>query len=182
MPKNPAGGRWSFDKENRRPAEGVEPPELPGHSPDALTQEIMERVAAWPGHWGKVEGFQWPVTREAALEELEDFLHHRGEGFGPFQDAMRDGEPFLWHSRIAPALNLSLLSPREVVDRAMRAYRDGLLPIESAEGFLRQILGWREDACPFNALFWSFVGRHRELLRSNPRLAALVGAAEVGYR
>lgn len=140
----PLGGKYSFDSDNRQSATGVQPPELPTHPPDALTREVMERVSGWDGHWGEVEGFDWPVTREGALRELDDFFASRAEGFGPYQDAMLAGEPFLWHARISAAMNLSLISPREVCERVADEHASGHMPLASAEGLLRQILGWRE--------------------------------------
>lgn len=140
----PLGGKFSFDSDNRKSAVGVSSPALPAHPPDALTREIMTRVSKWDGHWGEVDGFDWPVTREGALRELDDFFAVRAEGFGPYQDAMLADEPFLWHARISAAMNLSLLSPREVCDRIAEAHAAGRMPLSSAEGLLRQILGWRE--------------------------------------
>ncbi|MCA9640636.1 MAG: cryptochrome/photolyase family protein, partial [Myxococcales bacterium] len=140
----PIGGQWSFDAKNRQHARGTQPPRVPRHTPDPLTQQIMKRVARWPNHWGSVEGFGWPVTRAAAIEELDHFFQFRAESFGRYQDAMLQGEAFLWHSLISPSINLSLLSPREVCERIQLEFTRGSLPIESAEGLLRQVLGWRE--------------------------------------
>lgn len=140
----PIGGKLSFDAENRRPAKGEKPPALPVHSADAVTRRWMKRAAAWPGAFGSVEGFDWPVTRAQALAELDDFFKVRAKEFGPFQDAMLAGEKFLWHSRLSTSLNLGLLHPREVIERALEAYRRGVMPLASAEGFVRQIAGWRE--------------------------------------
>ncbi|MDY7094011.1 MAG: cryptochrome/photolyase family protein [Acidobacteriota bacterium] len=155
----PEGGRWSFDQENRQPPPDESPPDLPRYEPDDLTREIMARVREWPGHWGEVDGFDWPVTREQALAELDHFLELRGEGFGPYQDAMVHGERFLWHSRLSPALNLGLVLPREVVERTVGAYREGRLPLASAEGFVRQIIGWREF---LRGLYWRRMPELRE--------------------
>jgi len=141
---SPVGGKYSFDADNREHAKGERPPDVPRHAPDALTEQIMERVAGWPGHWGSVDGFDWPVTREAALAELDDFLSRRSGDFGRYQDAMLADEPFLWHARLSVALNLSLISPREVCDAVAKAHDDGDMPLAAAEGFIRQVLGWRE--------------------------------------
>lgn len=148
----PLGGKYSFDSDNRQSATGVQPPELPTHPPDALTRDVMERVSGWDGHWGEVEGFDWPVTREGALRELDDFFASRAEGFGPYQDAMLAGEPFLWHARISAAMNLSLISPREVCERVADEHASGHMPLASAEGLLRQILGWREF---MRGIYWT---------------------------
>ncbi|MEQ9317824.1 MAG: cryptochrome/photolyase family protein, partial [Polyangiaceae bacterium] len=107
----PVGGKLSYDEKNRKPAKGLSPPDLLAHEPDELTTRIMERVSGWQGRWGSVDGFAWPVTRSAALEELDDFFARRAADFGPYQDAMLEGERFLWHARISAALNLGLLRP-----------------------------------------------------------------------
>ncbi len=140
----PVGGKLSYDEKNRKPAKGLSPPDLLAHEPDELTTRIMERVSGWQGRWGSVDGFAWPVTRSAALEELDDFFARRAADFGPYQDAMLEGERFLWHARISAALNLGLLRPREIAERIQSAYDAGDMPLSSAEGLLRQIIGWRE--------------------------------------
>lgn len=140
----PAGGKYSFDSDNRKPPSDARPEAAKGHAPDAITRGAMKEVAGWDGFFGDVDGFDWPVTRKDALRELDDFFETRAERFGPFQDAMITDEPYLWHTRIAAAMNLSLLSPREVCERVARAHREGEMPLNSAEGLLRQILGWRE--------------------------------------
>ena len=95
-------------------------------------------------HYGSVDGFDWPVTRAQALEALSDFAAHRLQDFGRVQDAMWQDEPFLYHALISSSLNLKLLDPREVIDAAVARYDEGAVPIEAVEGFVRQILGWRE--------------------------------------
>ncbi|MEZ4446640.1 MAG: cryptochrome/photolyase family protein [Polyangiaceae bacterium] len=140
----PKGGKWSYDDDNRHHARGVTPPAIERHEPDALTRRIMERVATWKGYFGEVDGFDWPVTREQALADLDRFFEERAEGFGRYQDAMLVGEPYLFHSLVSPALNLSLLSPREICERIALEEDAGRIPLASAEGLLRQILGWRE--------------------------------------
>ncbi len=142
--KKPEGGKWSFDAENRKPARGHSPPEIPRCEPDAMTRQQIDRVAKWKGHWGEAEGFSWPVTRQDALRHLDIFFEHRAESFGRFQDAMLAEQPFMWHSLISPAMNVGLLSPREVCERIVNEYASGRIPLASAEGLLRQILGWRE--------------------------------------
>lgn len=141
----PVGGTWSYDAENRKaiPAE-VEPPGWPGFTPDTLTRSVMADVRTWDGHWGDVEGFDWPVTRAQALSLLDDFVTHRLKRFGDYQDGIRAGDPFLWHSGIAAAMNLSLLHPREAIDAAVVAWESGEAPLNAVEGFVRQVLGWRE--------------------------------------
>ncbi|MEM8931841.1 MAG: cryptochrome/photolyase family protein [Acidobacteriota bacterium] len=142
----PVGGQWNFDKENRRalPA-SVEPPEPLRFEPDAITREVVALVRrAFPDAPGRLDTFGWPVTRAEALAALDDFVRHRLPRFGAYQDAMRGGAPWLFHSLLSPPLNLGLLDPREVIDAAVRAHADGSAPIAAVEGFVRQILGWRE--------------------------------------
>ena len=95
-------------------------------------------------HPGRLEKFDLPVNRQQALQSLGDFIEHRLPDFGTYQDAMWQGETFLYHSRLSHAISLHLLTPREVVAAAEAAYRDGSAPLASTEGFIRQILGWRE--------------------------------------
>jgi deoxyribodipyrimidine photolyase-related protein len=142
----PAGGRWNFDAENRkRLPPGTRCPPLPRFAPDAITREVMDLVAArFPGHIGSPEGFAWPVTADDAQAALADFIANRLPGFGDWQDAMAIGEPGLFHSLLAPALNLGLLDPRAVCRAAEAAWRAGAAPLNAVEGFIRQILGWRE--------------------------------------
>jgi len=113
--------------------------------PDALTQEVMDLVASrYPSSLGSVEGFAWPVTAEGAARAADEFFAARLEWFGPFEDAMAVGEPTLFHSLLSASLNLGLLDPLELCWRADAAYRAGAVPLASAEGFIRQVLGWRE--------------------------------------
>lgn len=144
----PLGERWNFDEENREtPDAGHDFPAAPRFEPDDLTREVMTEVEErYPDHFGSSDGFAWPVTREHALEALDDFVEHRLAHFGPYEDAMVDGEAVLYHSLLSPALNLGLLHPREVCERALDAFHeaDGAIPLQSIEGFIRQILGWRE--------------------------------------
>lgn len=141
----PSGGSWNFDTENRKPwPKGRAAPARMLVKPDALTREVMAQVGRWKGRWGSVEGFSLPVTRHHALALLERFVTERLGDFGPCEDAMVAGETDLLHSTLSSAINVGLLHPLEVVRRAERAYRDGTAPLPSVEGFIRQILGWRE--------------------------------------
>lgn len=141
----PAGGKWSYDAENREAVpKGAPVPRLGAFPPDALTRAQLERVASWPGFWGSADAFDWPVTRADALVFLEQFVAERLECFGRYEDAMVSGEPFLWHSCLSVLLNLSLLSPREVCEAVLDAYAAGRVPLNSAEGLIRQVAGWRE--------------------------------------
>ncbi len=142
---SPVGGAWNFDAENRKPwPKGRAAPPRMVVEPDALTREVMAQVARWKGRWGSVDGFSLPVTRKDALALLERFVTERLADFGPFEDAMVAGEPDLLHSCLSSVINVGLLHPLEVVKRAERAYREGQVPLPSAEGFIRQVLGWRE--------------------------------------
>jgi len=144
----PAGGRWNYDAENRGSFGKTGPGRLPvpqAFAPDASTREVLALVEArFPEHPGRLEAFDWPVTPEQAEQALEDFIAHRLAKFGEYQDAIWSGEPWLYHSRLSAAMNLKLLSPRRAVAAAVAAWRAGRAPIEAVEGFVRQILGWRE--------------------------------------
>lgn len=145
----PLGGEWNYDKDNRRPfgksGPSPRPPRPPHSPPDAVTREVMHMVARrFPDAPGSVEGFAWPVTRDAALAALCHFIDTRLADFGPYEDAMWQGEPFLYHSALSPLLNLHLLSPRECCDAAIEAFLRGRAPLASVEGFIRQLIGWRE--------------------------------------
>ncbi|MBX3096331.1 MAG: cryptochrome/photolyase family protein [Fimbriimonadaceae bacterium] len=142
----PRGGRWSFDAENRRTIpKGVHPPTIDVVKPDDTTKEVIGLVSErFSNHPGDAKEFAYAVDRQGALAWLESFLEERFGGFGPYEDAMAKDEVFLWHSVLTPYLNSGLLSPKEVIDRAIAKFQQGGIPIESAEGFIRQILGWRE--------------------------------------
>lgn len=144
----PSGGRWNFDADNRERFDREGPVGLVSprrFAPDAITREVLADVERCFGdHPGSLEHFGWPVTRGDALAALDDFVEHRLPRFGRYQDAMWCGQPFLYHSLLSVALNLRLLDPREVIERATTAYRDGHAPLASVEGFVRQLLGWRE--------------------------------------
>ena len=144
----PIGGEWNYDSENRAAFGKQGPGLLPApqqFAPDELTREVVTLVESeFSGHVGNLAHFDWPVTPEDAAAALHDFINHRLAAFGPFQDALWPGEPWLYHSRLASALNLKLLSPQQVIAAAEAAWRQHRLPIASVEGFIRQILGWRE--------------------------------------
>jgi deoxyribodipyrimidine photolyase-related protein len=144
----PVGGQWNFDADNRKSfpktgPKGIRP--ALRFPPDAITKQVIADLAKHlPEQPGESTSFGWPVTREDGLLALKDFLEHRLASFGATQDAMWTNEPFLSHSLLSVALNLKLIHPREVVSAAEAAYRAGRIDIASAEGFIRQILGWRE--------------------------------------
>ncbi len=142
----PVGGQWNFDAENRKrlPASLTLPPR--GRTaPDTVTREVIALVAhRFRDHFGDLDGFGWAVTRTDALAALDHFIADALPSFGDYQDAMAEGEPFLFHALLSPYLNIGLLLPREVCLAAETAYRAGKAPLNAVEGFIRQILGWRE--------------------------------------
>lgn len=161
----PVGGQWNFDHENRGAFGKKGPgflPKAPSFPPDAVTREVLADVEHHFGdHYGRCDAFDWPVTRAQALEALQDFVVHRLPDFGRFQDAMWQGEPFLYHALISSALNLKLLDPREVIAAAVARFEAGHAPLEAVEGFVRQILGWREF---MRGVYW---WRMPQLLEAN---------------
>jgi len=151
----PAGGQWNFDHDNRKPAKGdlLRPRPL-RFDPDAETKAVLALVEARFAHFGRLRPFLWATDRQGALAALDDFVTHRLARFGDEQDAMLDGEAFLSHAVISPYLNLGLLSPLEVCRAVEAAWQAGRAPINAAEGFIRQIIGWRE----FVRGIWSLQG------------------------
>ncbi len=167
----PAGGQWNFDKDNRKPLpKKMDPPPIPIFAPDAITRDVIALVEArFSKHFGKLEKFAFAVTREQALIALEDFVSNRLPSFGDYQDAMRADAPFLFHSILSPYINAGLLTPREVCDATQEVYEAGHVPLNAAEGFIRQILGWREYV---RGIYWlkmpdyedtNFLDAHRPL-------------------
>ncbi len=142
----PAGGRWNFDTDNRKRLPATEtPPERLRFPPDAVTREVLDVVRRRFGNnFGDLEPFGWAVTRGQARAALEHFVADCLPRFGDYQDAMKAGEGFLFHGVISPYLNAGLLTAREACERAETAYRDGTAPLNAVEGFIRQIVGWRE--------------------------------------
>ena len=142
----PEGGQWNFDKDNRKPPKGkLKTPTPRWFEPDDITQAVIEKVEglAIPT-FGQATPFRWAVTREQALQVLDIFISDRLETFGPYQDAMVTGEDTMWHALLSPYLNLGLLHPLEVIQRVEEVYHQQNLPLNSVEGFIRQVLGWRE--------------------------------------
>lgn len=158
----PAGGAWNFDKENRkRLPQDASPPKLPRFEPDETTSDVIALVAErFAGHFGELENFGWAVSRKDALKALDHFIEHALPRFGDYQDAMAEGEDFLYHSALSPYINLGLLSAREVCERAEAAYQAGDAPINAVEGFVRQILGWREYV---RGVYWLKMPDYAEL-------------------
>ena len=142
----PVGDRWNFDAENRKRLPAGQPiPKPPEFEPDAITAEVITLVRERFGdHFGTCDGFSFPVTAQQARAALEDFITHRLPQFGDWQDAMKTGEPSLFHALVSTSINAGLLEPRAAIEAAEAAFRAGKVPLNAAEGFIRQILGWRE--------------------------------------
>lgn len=144
--ERPAGGQWNFDASNRKPLPaGARLPERDRFAPDMVTRQVLDLVARhFPHHFGDLEPFGWAVTRPQALEALAHFIDICLPRFGDYQDAMKTGEPFIYHAVIAPYINIGLLTAIEVCDAAVAAHGAGHAPLAAVEGFVRQIIGWRE--------------------------------------
>ena len=142
----PMGGEWNYDSKNRKPPkDNLNIPEPYCNGIDEITREVMSLVAGhFPDHFGDLEPFYFAVTRQQALQTLNLFIEERLPNFGDYQDAMIEGEPWMYHSHISFYLNCGLLLPLECVKAAEKAYQQGKAPINAVEGFIRQIIGWRE--------------------------------------
>lgn len=142
----PVGGKWNYDAANRGgPERGLASPQVPPFKPDTLTREVLDMVEQrFEGHFGSLENFAWPVTRKDAESARDSFLKERLPLFGKYQDAMVAGEDFLFHAALSPALNIGLLDPLNLCRRAETEWREGRAPLQAVEGFIRQIIGWRE--------------------------------------
>ena len=142
----PLGGRWNFDAENRKPWQG-DPPEPPDFRPSHDLVSLWNTIsAAGVSSFGEPSAseLRWPIDRDEALRQLDSFIEHSLPNFGDYQDAISSKAPRLFHSLISFALNVKMLSPLEVISRVEAAGRDGCAPLPAVEGFIRQILGWRE--------------------------------------
>ncbi|MFN5756696.1 MAG: cryptochrome/photolyase family protein [Planctomycetia bacterium] len=159
----PAGGQWNYDVENRGAFPKTGPGKLPApvrFAPDQTTRGVIDLVnARFASHPGSLDDFDWPVTPADARAALDDFLAHRLADFGRYQDAIWTGEPWLYHSRLAQAMNMKLLDPRDVVAAAEKLYRAGQAPLEATEGFIRQVIGWREYV---RGVYWHFMPEYVE--------------------
>lgn len=140
--QNPIGGKWSFDEDNRKKLpKDMSPPKLPLIKHSKIVKEVKDLVdTQFKDHPGKTDNFWLPTTREQAIVWIEDFFIHRFANFGPYEDAFEPHEQFLFHSVLSPLLNCGLITPKELVEKAL-AYD---VPISSKEGFIRQVIGWRE--------------------------------------
>ncbi len=161
----PVGGRWNLDAENRRTfrdwkKSGAGSPPQPRAAPDEITREVIALVAReFPENPGRAADFWLPVTREAAGEWLAAFIAERLPNFGDYEDMMATGHPALFHSVLSPLLNLGLLTPRECVEAAIAAHAAGRAPLNAVEGFVRQIIGWREFV---NGVYWQREKEYRD--------------------
>ncbi len=141
----PAGGQWNFDHDNRKPAKAdLLRPRPRDAAPDAVVEDVLTLVEARFPHFGRLRPFRWATDRAGALAALAEFVAERLPRFGEEQDAMLEGEAFLSHALLSPYLNLGLLLSLEVCQAVEAAWRAGTVPIQAAEGFIRQIIGWRE--------------------------------------
>lgn len=160
----PVGGEWNFDKDNRETFSAKSPPRVPNpeqFAPDAITNQVLSLVGKrFADHPGSIDDFDLPVTRSQARAFLADFVRHRLEKFGPYEDAMWEGETFLYHSRLSALLNLHLLNPRECIDAAVSALEEKRAPLNSVEGFVRQIIGWREF---IRGIYWLHMPEYAEM-------------------
>lgn len=167
----PAGGKWNFDHDNREKLpDDVSIPERLRIAPDAITQAVLDTVADRFGdHFGELDDFWFAVTARDAERHLDWFITHALCDFGDYQDAMKDGEGFLFHSVLSLYMNAGLLDPMHVCRKAEKAYRDGAAPINAVEGFIRQILGWREFV---RGIYWRYMPdyRKRNFLQADRRL------------
>jgi len=175
----PAGGKWNYDSANRKPLpQNFVVPAPTTFTPDKITRDVIALVAKhFPDHFGSLENFHFAVTRVQALHVLEIFVAERLQYFGQFQDAMAVGEPWLYHSHISFYLNCGLLLPREVIELAENAYRKEDAPLNSVEGFIRQVLGWREYV---RGLYWHRMPAYQSenYLHATRRLPAFFWSAD----
>jgi deoxyribodipyrimidine photolyase-related protein len=158
----PEGGKWNFDQENRKTFSRQHSiPKRLQHQKSPILQEVLSLVEKkFSHHFGNLHPFHYAVTREQALLELDDFIAQELLFFGDYQDAMVAGEPYLFHSLLSSYLNIGLLLPLEVCEKAQEAYYQGKAPLNAVEGFIRQILGWREF---IRGIYWHFMPQYGEL-------------------
>lgn len=157
----PVGGEWNYDADNRKRWTGNPPSAEPlRFAPDEVTTQVLEQVRQDLSYFGELDGFDYPVTPVDARRALDHFIKHALPWFGDFQDALPDDEDYLFHSRLSSSLNLGLLSPLEVCQAAEQAWRDGKAPLNAVEGFIRQVIGWREYV---RGLYWLKMPAYAEM-------------------
>lgn len=142
----PEGGNWNYDADNRKKWSGKPPAPAPFRvEPDDITRDVTELAERhFSDHFGNTEDFHFAVTEEQAWQALEHFIDYALPCFGDYQDALSDTEDWLFHSILSPYLNTGLLDPLDVCEAAARAWHSGQAPLNAVEGFIRQIIGWRE--------------------------------------
>ncbi len=152
----PAGGKWNFDHDNRKPPRGgLQTPAPTRFQPDQITTDVLALVDTWfPDHFGDLTPFWFAVTAADAEQSVADFIAQRLPQFGDYQDAMQRDTPFMFHAVIGLYLNVGLLDPLQVCRQVERAYADGKVAINAAEGFIRQVIGWREFV---RGIYWRFM-------------------------
>ena len=143
---NPFYDKWSFDEDNRKKLpKNIEIPPQPQSSLQQHDEEVIKLVEQlFRDHPGTTENFNWATTRREALARLDDFLKNRFENFGPYEDAIHNEEVFAFHSVLSPYLNMGLITPREILDRVLEHWQQAKTHYASVEGYVRQIIGWRE--------------------------------------
>ncbi|PLS68554.1 MAG: cryptochrome/photolyase family protein [Cyanobacteria bacterium M5B4] len=142
----PIGGKWNYDKDNRKALpKKITIPAVTKFTPDTITETVITEIKAnFAHHFGKLDQFPWAVNRQQALQLAREFMIERLPYFGAYEDAIKTDEPFLFHSVLSPYLNNGLLLPAELCQMAIESYKNGQAPLNSVEGFIRQIIGWRE--------------------------------------
>ncbi len=160
--EQPVGGRWNFDPENRkRLPKGRRPPARRLIAPNPTTQAVMRQTQElFPDNFGTLEGFNLPTNQDEAEAALDHFINRLLPEFGDWQDFMIKGEPFMWHAHISAAMNIGLIDPLDACRRADKAYREGRAPLNAVEGFVRQILGWREFV---RGVYWAQGPHYKEI-------------------
>jgi len=175
----PEGGEWNFDKENRKAIKGnLKLPKPMRFQPDDTTEEVLQLVSErFSQNFGKLDNFWFAVTQEQARRALSHFIRYALPNFGDYQDAMKEGEYYLFHSALSQYLNCGLLNPREVCEAVEKAYMEGSVPINCAEGYIRQILGWREF---IRGVYWTYMPKYSSLnaLKADRPLPALYWGKE----
>lgn len=177
----PIGGEWNYDKENRKPPKsGMTSPARISHKKSAITKDVLVLVnERFSHHFGTLEPFHYAVTHAQARIELDHFIENLLPNFGDYQDAMVAGEPYLYHSLISSYLNTGLLLPLEICKKAEAAYHAGKAPLNAVEGFIRQILGWREY---IRGIYWQFMPEYgqRNTLNATRPLPEFYWGAQTG--
>jgi deoxyribodipyrimidine photolyase-related protein len=177
----PEGGEWNYDQDNRQsfgtdgPGAVPEPMIFP---PDETTRQVIRLVNdRFADHPGTLDAFDWPLTPSQARDALDDFITNRLPNFGPYQDALWTGLPYVYHSRLSNAINVHLLDPRDAVAAAEQAWRKGHASLQSVEGFIRQLIGWREY---IRGIYWTFMPdyEHRNALRHDAPLPGFYWTGE----